>query len=70
MTAMFTHSGPYEDDLRKVTLPGFIEVEPGRYKPLGNCSRDEIQAKILSLMAQAHWLLGEAKALDRYLEGI
>jgi hypothetical protein len=51
-----------------VTLPDFIEVEPGRYEPLKNCSRDEIQAKILSLMAQAQWLIGEARVLDRYLD--
>jgi hypothetical protein len=65
---MFTRRGPSDDDARKVTLPDFIELEPGRYEPLKNCSRDEIQAKILSLMVQAHWLMDEAKALDRYLD--
>ena len=63
----FLDLGPSEDDARKPLVPGFLEVEPGSYKPLDECSRDEIGATIMSLRIQAQALLDEAKTLDRYL---
>lgn len=44
MTAMFTYSGPAEDDARKSTTPAFLETEPGSHTPLEECSRAEIEA--------------------------
>ena len=44
MTAMFTYSGPSEDDARKSTIPAFLETEPGSHTPLEECSRAEIEA--------------------------
>lgn len=69
MTAMFTRPGPAEDDANKPTVPAFPETEPDSYKPLGECTRGEIEAAIMSLTLQAQALTDEAKMLGRYLEG-
>jgi hypothetical protein len=72
---MFTDLGPSEDDAHTplpantFRLPAFIEVEPGAYKPIEDCSRAEVEAAIMSLIIQGQALLDEAKALDRYLRG-
>ena len=64
---MFTDAGPSEDDARKPTVSAFVETEPGGYKPLAECSRPEIEAKIVSLTLQAQALIDEADMLSRYL---
>jgi hypothetical protein len=66
---LFTESGPSEEDARRSVLPAFLEIEPGRYKPVETCSREEIEAKIMSLTMQAQALLDEAKVLGRFLDG-
>ena len=53
----------------QISLPAFLEIEPGRYKPVETCSREEIEAKIMSLTMQAQALLDEAKVLGRFLDG-
>ena len=70
MTAMFADDGPAEDDARKPGMvSAFIETEPGIHKPLEECSREEIQSRIISLTMQAEALIDEADALTRYLDG-
>ena len=70
MTAMFTDDGPSEDDARESNkMPAFLETEPGSYKPLAECSREEIESKIMALTMQADALLDEARTLGRYLGG-
>lgn len=65
---MFADAGPPEDEARRPDkLPAAVETEPGNYKPLEQCSRPEVEAKIVSLMIQAQALLEEAKTLQRYL---
>ncbi len=66
---MFTSSGPSEHDVRRITLPAFIETEPGSFKPLDECSRNEVEAEIHSLLMQAQALMDEAKTLGHYLDG-
>lgn len=69
MSEMFTGAGPADDDARKPgQVPAFLEVEPGSFKPLGECSRSEVSSTIMSLTMQANALVDQAKALDRYLE--
>ncbi len=46
----------------------FIEVGPDSFKTLKDCSRSEIETKVMSLTMQAQALIEEAKALDQYLE--
>jgi hypothetical protein len=68
MPAMFTEDGPSEHDTRKPgMMPAFLETEPGSYKPLNECSRGEIEAKIMALTMQAGALIAEAVALAEYL---
>lgn len=50
-------------------VPAFLETEPGSFKPLEECSRDEIEAKINALTLQAGALIEEAQTLGRYLDG-
>lgn len=59
MNAMFARPGP-----RRImrAIPAFLETESGSYKPLGECSRDGVEAKNLSLTMQAQALMDEAKA--------
>jgi hypothetical protein len=66
--------GPSEDDAHaaqqpgSIRVPAFIETEPGSFKPVEECSRSEIETKIMSLTMQAQALTDEADALDRYLD--
>lgn len=69
MNDMFTGHGPSEDDARDSdTVPAALEVVPGSYKPLQDCSREEVESTMMSLMMQAESLLHQAKSLGRYLE--
>jgi hypothetical protein len=49
------------------TTRSLLTAQAG-FKPIEECSRDEIEAKIMSLTMQAGALIDEAKALGRYLE--
>ncbi len=64
MSAMFSDSGPSEDDARKPSRPAFLETEPDSFKPLEERSRSEIQSKITSLTMQAAALIDQAKVLE------
>jgi hypothetical protein len=63
---MFQGEGPSDDDVRKPVLPAFLEVEPGTFKPLEQCTGHEIRTTVLSMTMQARALIEEAKLLDRY----
>jgi hypothetical protein len=65
---MFANQGPSDDDVRKATVPAFLETEPGAFKPLDECSRSEIQTKIISLTMAADALVDHARNLERYLD--
>jgi hypothetical protein len=68
MSMMFIESGPSDDAARMSdAVPAFLETEPGCFKPLGGCSREEVEAQVLSLMLRADALVAEARALDGYL---
>ncbi|GAB7141757.1 hypothetical protein [Mycobacterium riyadhense] len=46
-------TGDSDDGEFAITLPGFLEVEPGNFKPLETCLRREIESEIRWLTAQA-----------------
>jgi hypothetical protein len=67
---LFIESGPSDDAARTPdSAPAFVETEPGSYKPLSECSRQEVEAQVLSRAMQADALLAEVRALERYLAG-
>ena len=68
MNEQFADHGPLEDDVRKSTVPAFLETEPGSFKPLSECSRDEVESAVLSTMMHADALIKQAQRLDAYLD--
>jgi len=67
---MFPNGGLSDDDARrKTTLPAFLEVTPSSFKSLADCTREEVEAQIISRTMQAGALVDEATALQRYLDG-
>jgi hypothetical protein len=56
-------AGPQDDVARTETLPAFLEVEPGMFTPVGECSRAELVAAADSMMLQSKALMDEAGRL-------
>ncbi|MCE5291415.1 MAG: hypothetical protein LLG14_19555 [Nocardiaceae bacterium] len=65
---MFDNDGPHEEDANLPTMREWLEVEPGQFKPVQECTLDELTARFNSLMLQARALLDEAEVLRRYIE--
>jgi hypothetical protein len=68
MTDMFSGLGPSEHDANQLTMPAFVETEPGVHKALEECTRAEIEAQIMALIMQGQAMLDEAKTLYQYVD--
>lgn len=49
-------------------LPAFIQTQPDRYKPLAECTREEIAAEAWSRLIEAQSLFDVAAALMQHLD--
>ena len=61
-------SGASDDDASASTIPAFIEVGPDSFKPIHECTVDELTAAADSLMLQAKQAMDDARALYELAE--
>jgi hypothetical protein len=63
MDDQWIQRGAEDDDARGQTVPAFIEVQPGEFKPIEECEASELYAAGQSKLLQVRALMEESNVL-------